>query len=112
MEDVMDIWQKKLPSQLLAAINAGSGSGNLALFLRDILTEKEITEIAARLEAARLLDSGASYDAVRAATALSTRTIARISLWKKQGAGWYAAVLAQLPISNTHHSHISPAPAE
>ena len=42
MEDVMDIWQKKLPSQLLAAINAGSGSGNLALFLRDILTEKEI----------------------------------------------------------------------
>ncbi|MFZ1301848.1 MAG: YerC/YecD family TrpR-related protein [Candidatus Microsaccharimonas sp.] len=104
-----EIWAEPLPQQLLEAIVVLSENGALPAFLRDVLTEKEIYEIAARFEAAKLLSSGASYDVIQARTKLSTRTIARISLWLKQGAGGYNAALESLSIS---HSHISPARAE
>lgn len=72
-------------------------------FLRDVMTEKEIIEVSARLEAARMLRAGSKYTDIVATTKLSSRTVARISDWMKNGNNGYAAVLNQ-----THHDHIPP----
>jgi TrpR-related protein YerC/YecD len=77
-------------------------------FLRDVLTEKEITEISARLEAAKMLSEGQKYMEITQKTKLSSRTVARISDWMKNGCGGYGIVINQL----NHHQHISPARAD
>ncbi len=73
-------------------------------FLRDVMTDKEIAEISSRLEAARMLESGSTYDEIVARTKLSSRTIARISEWMKSGCGGYAAALKII----NHNNHIPP----
>lgn len=94
-----------MPQQLLSVLFAINSYDVLGRFLRDILTEKEIREISARLEAARLLKQNATYATIAAQTKLSSRTIARISDWIQNGSGGYEAVL-------DHHAHIPPARAE
>lgn len=77
-------------------------------FLRDVMTEKEIVEISARFEAARMLTEGKKYSEIIAATKLSSRTVARISEWLQNGCNGYQAALK----TANHHGHISPARAE
>ncbi len=77
-------------------------------FLRDVMTEKEIIEISARLEAAKMLRAGAKYTDIVAATKLSSRTVARISDWLKNGTGGYDAALQAI---DAHHAHLPPARA-
>lgn len=76
-------------------------------FLCDVMTEKEIIEISARLEAARMLSLGAKYEDIIKATKLSSRTVARISDWLKNGAGGYKEALDIVE----HQSHSLPARA-
>ena len=114
------IWLNPSPQQLLAAISALSGTQDLPNFLSDVLTEKEILEISARFQAAQLLTQGVSYERITQQTKLSTRTIARISQWLKEGTGGYQAAIASLNAAQSdstsqtgaHHSHIPPARAE
>ena len=75
-------------------------------FLRDVMTEKEIIEVSSRLEAARMLQAGNTYTDIVASTKLSSRTVARISDWMKNGCSGYAAALKEI-----HHNHIAPARA-
>ena len=65
-------------------------------FFRDLLTENEIAEFAERWKAARMLHAGASYAEIARATGLSSRTIARVGRWPKQGKGGYALLLKRL----------------
>ncbi len=65
-------------------------------FLRDALTEKEITEVATRLKAARMLRGGSSYSEVRAETGMSTATVSRVNKALEQGEGGYALVLSRI----------------
>lgn len=74
-------------------------------FFGDLLTTDEITDIAKRWQVARMLDAGASYTAIQRETALSTRTIARISSWLKEGLGGYRLMLARM---NAHHHTVHP----
>jgi TrpR-related protein YerC/YecD len=73
--------------------------------LRDLLTEKEIIEISARLEAACMLKQGETYTRITEATKLSSRTVARISDWLKNGQGGYEKAIGTIAM---HHSHIVP----
>lgn len=103
------IWDTPTARQLagvLAAIGDGTTMQN---FLRDVMTEKEIIEIAARLEAASMLQQGKKYTEIIEKTKLSSRTIARISDWMQNGEGGYSAALQ---MTNRHHGHISPVRAE
>ena len=77
-------------------------------FLRDVMTEKEIIEMSARLQAAKMLRDGATYADITTSTKLSSRTVARISDWLKNGAGGYDAALQAI---ETHHAHLPPARA-
>jgi len=73
------------------------------------MTEKEIIEISARLEAARMLQAGKTYAEITQKTKLSSRTVARISDWLQNGTGGYEVALK---IAVSHSGHTSPARAE
>ena len=58
-------------------------------FLRDLLTEAEISEFANRWKAARMLDEKVQYEIIVRETGMSSTTIARISKWLNNGMGGY-----------------------
>lgn len=91
-------------AEVLAQINDAETMRN---FLRDVLTEKEITEVGARFQAARMLDAGDKYTDIITKTRLSSRTVARISEWRQNGCDGYRQAIN---IAN-HHGHIRPARA-
>jgi TrpR-related protein YerC/YecD len=62
-------------------------------FFRDLLTEYEIKEFVKRWKVARMLADGIPYTQIEDETGLSTRTIARVGRWLKQGKGGYAMML-------------------
>ncbi len=103
------IWSNKTTQQLVEALVAIDSNADMQNFLRDVMTEKEIAEISARLEAARMLQAGSKYTDITAATKLSSRTVARISDWLQNGCSGYQVALK---IINQHHSHILPASAD
>lgn len=105
-EDKSSVWNSATSVQLAEALTAIDNLTTMANFLRDVMTEKEITEISSRLEAARMLQAGRTYVDIVKQTKLSSRTVARISDWMKNGCSGYAAALEQI-----HHNHIAPAPA-
>ena len=105
-EDKTSVWNSGTAKQLAEALVAIDDAAIMENFLRDVMTEKEIIEISSRLEAARMLQAGKTYIDIVAKTKLSSRTVARISDWMKNGCSGYAAALEQI-----HHNHIEPAPA-
>ncbi|HSW66184.1 MAG TPA: YerC/YecD family TrpR-related protein [Bacillota bacterium] len=108
-KDVSNVWKDDTARQLAEALVAIDDQKTMQNFLRDVLTEKEIVEISARLEAARMLKNGDRYTDITAKTKLSSRTVARISDWLQNGSNGYEYALE---IIGTHHRHISPARAE
>jgi len=66
---------------------------DVANFLRDILTIKELEEFANRLEMARLLKTGMSYKAIAKKLKVSTTTVTRTAHWLFHGCGGYEKAL-------------------
>ena len=64
-------------------------SGEMKAFMRDLLTESEIIEFSKRFYAARAIAGSTHYSAIKEATGLSSRTIARVKQWYKHGKGGY-----------------------
>ena len=102
------IWQSETAQQLAKVLTAINDQQTMQDFLRDVMTEKEITEISAWLEAAKMLQAGKKYTDIVAKTKLSSRTVARISDWLQNGCNGYQAALKAI---DPHHSHIPPARA-
>lgn len=103
------IWDIPATQQLAEVTTAIGDTQTMQNFLRDVMTEKEIIEISARLEAAKMLKEGKKYTEIIEKTKLSSRTIARIRDWMQNGQGGYATALQ---IVSEHHSHMSPVRAE
>jgi TrpR-related protein YerC/YecD len=102
------IWRLQQPRQLAEVLLRVDSITDMQNFLRDVMTQKEILEISARFEAAKMLQNGIKYTEIVAKTKLSSRTVARISDWLQNGSGGYNSVLKQI----TTHSHIPPASAD
>ena len=62
-------------------------------FFEDLCTVKEISDMAQRLEAAKLLLGGSTYDQIVKKVEISTATISRINQY---GAGGYRDVIEKL----------------
>jgi TrpR-related protein YerC/YecD len=105
-----EVWEIPAARQFAAALTAIDDTQTMQNFLRDVMTEKEIIEMGARLKAARMLQQGQKYTEIIKATHLSSRTVARISDWLQHGANGYAAAL-ELELFDAHHSHTPPARA-
>jgi TrpR-related protein YerC/YecD len=103
------VWKTPTARQLAGVLSAIQDTSTMQNFLRDVMTEKEIIEISARWEAAKMLQQGEKYTQIIKKTKLSSRTIARISDWMQNGTGGYQAALT---IANAHHGHIPPVRAE
>jgi uncharacterized protein YerC len=71
-QNVSTIWNDAKAQQLVAALISISDKTTMQNFLRDALTEKEIIEISARFEAARMLTEGKKYTEIVAQTKLSS----------------------------------------
>ncbi len=108
-KDIAKVWKDVNAKQLAYALVSIGDQKTMQNFLRDVMTEKEIVEISARFEAARMLKNGDKYTDITNKTKLSSRTVARISDWLQNGSNGYDAALKTL---STHHDHISPARAE
>jgi len=100
-----DIWKQDMPKQLARTLTRVSVVSDMQNLLRDLMTEKEIVEISARLEAARMLKNGEKYVDIISVTKLSSRTIARISEWLKNGEDGYKKAIDAI---QAHNPHISP----
>ena len=109
LSDKSSIWKSSTAQQLVEALVDIDSVQVMQNFLRDVMTEKEIIEVSARLEAARMLTDGKRYTEITAKTQLSSKTVARISDWLQNGCGGYQAALLSV---NAHHGHISPASAD
>ncbi len=65
-------------------------------FFEDICTVKELQDISQRLEVARMLDDGKSYQVVSKETGASTATISRVNRCLVYGSGGYKKILEKL----------------
>ena len=107
--DYATIWQSEPTQQLTDVLVKINDTQIMQDFLRDVMTEKEIIEISSRLEAAKMLQAGEKYTDIVAKTRLSSRTVARISDWLKNGCKGYDSALE---ILKANHPHIPPARVE
>ena len=89
-------WGAPLPEQMAWVLESITDVDDMKCLLKDVMTEKEIYETSARLEAARLLASGARYTDIIDATQLSSRTVARVSDWLVNGSGGYGVAIKLL----------------
>ncbi|MEK7538373.1 MAG: YerC/YecD family TrpR-related protein [Patescibacteria group bacterium] len=95
-------WSHKENKRLIQAILILKTSKETSDFLRDILTEKEIKEIARRLQAAEMLSKNILYSEIARETGFSSTTIARVSKWLNNGKGGYKNILDKL----SHHDSV------
>lgn len=83
--------------QLIKAFTVIKNEKQSASFMRDLLTPKEIGEFSNRLEIARLLSEGFSYQKIADKAKVSTTTVTRVAEWLFRGCGGYYHVLKKLP---------------
>lgn len=69
--------------------------GEARRFFRDLLTDDELDMISRRWQVAAMLAEGRSYREIEDRTGMSSRTVARIARWYKQGPGGYRLALAR-----------------
>lgn len=65
-------------------------------FFRDLLTVQELSALSQRLQVARMLSEGKTYDAIRTEIATSSSTITRVNTELRYGSGGYKMVLERL----------------
>ena len=65
-------------------------------FFSDLCTMQELLSLSQRLQVAKLLLAGETYERIRSQVSVSSSTITRISTELQYGAGGYRAVLSRL----------------
>ena len=68
----------------------------VAAFLRDLLTLKEIKTVSKRFQMAILLYQGVPYAKIAKKLGVSTTTVTRTSHWLKHGKGGYRLALKRM----------------
>ncbi len=65
-------------------------------FFEDVCTVSELKTLAQRLQVARMLREGKTYQVIEKETGASTATISRVKRYLEYGAGGYNLVLSRL----------------
>lgn len=82
--------------QLFRAILSLQDLDECYRFFGDLLTVQELAAFAQRLQVARMLSEGKTYEAIRAEIATSSSTITRVNTELRYGSGGYQMVLDRL----------------
>jgi|SRR3990167_1407463 len=89
-------WKNNDTKRLIEAFLTLENENEVRRFLRDLMTEKEISEFAKRLKAAEMLTNKIPYTVIAKETGLSSTTIARVAKWLQGKEGGYRTVIARL----------------
>ena len=92
----MSNWLNEDTRALFRALLTLKTEEECRLFLEDVCTVKEITDMAQRLKVAQLLRAKTSYAVINRETGVSTATISRVSRCLDYGPGGYDLVLQRL----------------
>ena len=82
--------------ELARAMASLESEAECLAFLRDLCTMRELIQLSQRLQVAKRLLAGETYDAIQARLPVSSTTITRISTALHYGAGGYRSVLRRL----------------
>jgi TrpR-related protein YerC/YecD len=93
---VNDKLRRPETDRLFAAILSLQNSDECYRFFEDLCTVAELKELSQRLEVARLLAEGATYQEIVGRTGASTATVSRVKRALEYGADGYKAVLSRL----------------
>ena len=85
-------YQPKL-QELYGAILSLQSEKDVELFLDDLCTIKELESMCQRLQAAKMLLDGKTYNEIVEATEISSATLARVSKCVRYGNGGYKTAL-------------------
>ena len=83
-------------TQLIKLLALADDEEFVFALLQDLLTTREIREMASRLHVAQLLNDGTSYSEIEKQTGVSATTIARVSKSLSEGSGGYKKALQML----------------
>ena len=83
-------------SQFYKAVLSLETEDECRKFFDDVATIKEVLDLSARLEVARMLDSGAVFSEISKETGASSATISRVNKCLTYGEGGYKNVLDRL----------------
>ena len=87
----------ELSEQLCEAVLSLESIEECYQFFEDICTVSELKALSQRLEVARMLSVGHTYDDIVARTGASTATISRVKRCLNYGADGYKIILGRLP---------------
>ena len=89
---------RKNMSQFYNAVLALKDEEECRKFFDDVATIKEVLDLSARLEVARLLDEGAVFSEISKKTGASSATISRVNKCLAYGEGGYKTVLDRIKL--------------
>ncbi len=95
-------WKNQKNQRLIQAFLLLKNEDEARRFLRDLMTEPEITEFGKRLKAAEMLIIQTPYLKIEKETGLSSATVARVAKWLNGSEGGYRAIINRL----NHHTPI------
>ena len=87
--------QDVLFADFARSLSAVRSSVEAANFIRDLLSEQEAVMFARRLQIARLLEDGITYDQIRTVAKVGFGTIARVHTWLQVYGEGYRLVLSR-----------------
>lgn len=96
MKKVNKINQQQLLLELCQAFTVVKNNQEAAQLLADLLSTKELKNIAKRLQIAKLLIKGLTYEKIKEQVGASTHTIARVNFWLQQSGEGYRLVMEKI----------------
>lgn len=87
---------KQLLNELYEALLNVENKKEMALFLDDLCTIKELESMAQRLKAAKMLLEDKTYNEIVEETEISSATLARVSKCVRYGKGGYKKIITKL----------------
>lgn len=99
---------KKSPEmdELFQAILTLGDVDECYLFFSDLLTVQEAGAFAQRLQVARMLEEGNTYEGIRRQVPVSSSTITRINTELRYGSGGYKMVLDRLDLQQAEEDNL------
>jgi len=89
-------WRDELTDQLFKAILLLKNEKECYNFFEDLATINEIKEFSQRLEVARMLSEGSTYEEIAHKTGASSATVSRVKKYLNYGADGYKLILGRL----------------
>ena len=92
------IWEEieKVSPDLLQTILSLENEEEAKAYLRDLLSERDLRELAMRWEVAKKLDAGVPMSEIQDEYKQSYTTITKINRWLKEGCGGYKMMIERL----------------